>query len=347
MEADAISTTIMVLGPDKGFQWAVHNGIAAMLIIRLADGFAITHTPSFATIKEWGQSKEKQAAHSDRMLAVRTEPKGLTLCQAVVLGAVEGATEYLPVSSTGHLVIVQRALGLGTDADIEAASALAICIQSGAILAVLVLYCSRFRQMFRGLCGGDSDGKRLVSHLLIAFAPAAIVGFFFHKWIKQHLFGVGPVAGALLVGGVLILATANSLLRRGGHEGGKELHELTCRDALFVGLTQCLAFWPGFSRSLATILGCAWTGLRLSAAVEFSFLLGFVTLSAATAFEGMQHGSAIVAQYGVIAPFIAFFVAFLSAVVSIRFMIRVLSSHGLAPFGYYRIALASVCVLLF
>ncbi len=269
----------------------------------------------------------------------------LPLAHAVLLGVVEGATEYLPVSSTGHLVIVQRAIGLGDEAhDAAEANALAICIQSGAILAVLVLYSGRFQQMLKGIRGMDVDGLRLVRNLLTAFVPAAIVGLLFHDWIKQHLFGIRPVAGALFVGGVLILATAKNIMDRTG-DGGKDLHEMTCRHALLVGVMQCLAFWPGFSRSLATILGCVWAGLRLTAAVEFSFLLGLVTLSAATAFEGMQHGPAIVSHYGIVSPLIALVVAFLSAVVSVRFMVRILGSYGLAPFGYYRIAIAAACII--
>jgi undecaprenyl-diphosphatase len=242
-------------------------------------------------------------------------------------------------------LIVQRALGLGTEGeDLEAANALAICIQSGAILAVFVLYFHRIRQMMRGLLGGDREGLRLVGNLLIAFAPAAVIGLLFHDWIKQHLFGIGPVASALIVGGLLILATAKQLKERAS-DVGKELHTMSSRDALKVGLMQCLAFWPGFSRSLATILGCLWTGLNLAASVEFSFLLGLVTLSAATVFEGMQHGDEILRQYGWVSPLVALVVAFISAVLSVRFMIGVLGRFGLAPFGYYRIALAIVCLV--
>ncbi len=278
-------------------------------------------------------------------VAAQSPGASLSLLNAVILGVVEGATEYLPVSSTGHLVIVQRALGLGSEAEEkEAADALAICIQSGAILAVLVLYFGRFQQILRGLFGRDSDGLRLLRNLLVAFLPAAVLGLLFHDWIKQHLFGVRPVAGALFVGGLLILMTAKGISNR-SHDSGKELQQITLRDAALIGLMQCLAFWPGFSRSLATILGSMWAGLRLTAAVEFSFLLGLVTLSAATTFEGLKHGSEIVTHYGVISPLVALMVAFVSAVVSIRFMIRLLSSYGLAPFGYYRIALAIVCVM--
>jgi undecaprenyl-diphosphatase len=284
-------------------------------------------------------------AESTALVSPDVNGNQLSILHAVILGVVEGATEYLPVSSTGHLVIAQRALGLGNEGeDADAANALAICIQSGAILAVFVLYFHRIRQMLRGLFGGDREGLRLVGNLLIAFTPAAVIGLLFHDWIKRHLFGIGPVAAALIVGGLLILATAKQLRQRSS-DLGKELHRMSSRDALTVGLMQCLAFWPGFSRSLATILGCLWTGLNLAAAVEFSFLLGLVTLSAATVFEGMQHGDEILRHYGWISPLVALVVAFVSAVLSVRFMIGVLGRFGLSPFGYYRIALALICLL--
>lgn len=269
----------------------------------------------------------------------------LPLRDAVVLGVVEGATEYLPVSSTGHLLIVQHLMGMGSnDDEAEAANALAICIQSGAILAVVLLYFGRLRQMLRGVFGRDADGLRLLRNLWLAFLPAAVIGLLFHDWIKRTLFGITPVAAALFVGGLLILATAEGL-KQSAHNSQKGLAEMNWRDALFVGVMQCLAFWPGFSRSLATILGCMWAGIELAAAVEFSFLLGLVTLSAATGFEALQSGQQIVAHYGLVPPFVAFAAAFVSAAISVRFMIQFLGRFGLAPFGYYRIALATICFL--
>ncbi|MBL8814739.1 MAG: undecaprenyl-diphosphate phosphatase [Planctomyces sp.] len=269
----------------------------------------------------------------------------LTLFQAVTLGFVEGATEYLPVSSTGHLLIVEHLLGMdSTPQQLEAAHALAICIQAGAILAVVVLYFGRIQQILRGAIGKDADGLRILINLFIAFLPAAVIGLLFSKWIKAHLFGVLPVAAALFVGGVIILLQ-NKDRARVDTDSGKSLAEMTWLDALIVGILQCLAFWPGFSRSLATILGCRYIGMRMMAAVEFSFLLGLITLSAATAYEGLKSGNQMFADYGLLMPFVSLFSAFVAALVSVRFMVSSLGRLGLRPFGYYRIGLALACIL--
>jgi undecaprenyl-diphosphatase len=269
----------------------------------------------------------------------------LTLVQAIILGFVEGATEYLPVSSTGHLLIVEHLMGMDGDSrQKDAADSLAICIQSGAILAVLVLYFARFRQMATGLMGRDKDGLKLLVNLFVAFLPAGVVGLLLNKWIKAHLFGVLPVAVALLVGGLLIFQQAWGR-RKSDDESGKELTQMSAGDALFVGMMQCLAFWPGFSRSLATILGCRWAKVRMMAAVEFSFLLGLVTLSAATAYEALKHGKEMIADYGVEMPLVSLVTAFVAAVVSIKFMVESLGKFGLTPFGYYRILLAAACFI--
>lgn len=268
----------------------------------------------------------------------------LSLFQAVILGFVEGATEYLPISSTGHLLIVEHLLGMDSDTrQKEAAHSLAICIQCGAILAVVVLYFGRIRQILTGMMGRDADGLRLLINLVVAFLPAAVIGLLFNDWIKQHLFGVLPVAVALFVGGAIILLQTPG--KKGTDiESGKEIVQMSWRDALFVGMLQCLAFWPGFSRSLATILGCRWANVRMMAAVEFSFLLGLLTLTAATAYEGWKNGAAMITAYGIVMPLVALVTAFVAAVVSIRFMVGTLGKFGLMPFGYYRILLAIGCL---
>jgi undecaprenyl-diphosphatase len=268
----------------------------------------------------------------------------LSQFQAVILGFVEGMTEYLPVSSTGHLLIVMHLLGMGGDeVQKKAADSLAICIQAGAILAVVVLYFSRIRQILAGMMGRDKDGLRLLINLIIAFLPAAVVGLRFKDLIKEHLFGVFPVSVALFVGGVLILQQAWTTKLPDANTG-KEMAEMSWGNSLFVGFMQCLALWPGFSRSLATILGCRWSGVRMSAAVEFSFLLGLVTLSAATGYEGLKHGKEMIASYGFDMLAIAFITAFIAAVVSVKFMVGALNKYGLFPFGYYRILLAIACI---
>ncbi len=344
MKADALSTTMMVLGPSKGYEWAVQHNVAAMFVIREDAQFTVKETPSFTKIEKLSVNDLK-----DEISELFGKPVTLnrSLWRAVVLGLVEGSTEYLPVSSTGHLLLVQALMeGTSSDESKRAEDALAICIQSGAILAVLVLYRRRFQQMFRGMQGNDSEGRQLFLHLVVAFLPSAILGLLLHAWIKEHLFGVRPVIAALFVGGVLILSASKSLVLR-GQSSGIELNQLTWKASLLIGLAQCCAFFPGFSRSLATILGGLWSGLSLAAAVEFSFLLGLVTLSAATLFEGLDNGAAIFEHYGAAFPFVALVSAFISAVLSIKFMIKLLNSHGLMPFGYYRIVLALICIAVF
>ena len=292
-----------------------------------------------------GTASTLRAADPARHDTSIVPPPILTLLQAVILGFVEGATEYLPVSSTGHLLIVQRLLGMDSnERQLEAAHSLAICIQSGAILAVVLLYFGRIRQMVSGAIGRDSDGLRILINLIVAFLPAAVTGLIFNKWIKQHLFGVLPVAVALFVGGVIILMQTRSR-QKADSDSGKEMAQMSWQDALFVGVVQCLAFWPGISRSLATILGCRFAGVRMTAAVEFSFLLGLITLTAATAYEGLKNGAEMISDYGAAMPLVALITAFFAAVVSVRFMVNALGKYGLAPFGYYRIILAVVCVV--
>lgn len=269
----------------------------------------------------------------------------LSLFQALVLGIVEGATEYLPVSSTGHLLIAEHLMKMDADErQKEAADSLAICIQSGAILAVVMLYFGRIRQIVTGMLGKSSDGLKLLINLVIAFFPAAVLALVLKDWVKQQLFGVIPVAAALFVGGIIILVYG-FLNRKGNPDEGKEISDMSWRDAILIGTLQCLAFWPGFSRSLATILGCRFAKLKMMAAVEFSFLLGLVTLTAATGYEGLKHGKEMIADYGLAMPLVSLVTAFVAAVVSVRFMVGSLGKYGLTPFGYYRILLAIACVL--
>lgn len=263
--------------------------------------------------------------------------------QALILGIVEGLTEYLPVSSTGHLILAQRAMGLSG----EAADAYAICIQAGAIVAVLGLYFQRVKQGLRGLAGKDPAGLRLVINLLAGFVPAAVIGLALNDLIKEYLFGIWPVVAAWFVGGVAILVVSRWKNRRGhdAHEG-KTLDELTWKLALVIGVGQCVAMWPGVSRSLITIVFGMIVGLRLAAAVEFSFLLGVVTLGAATCYDALKHGKEMLHSYGPMEMALGALAAFVSAVIAVRWMVAYLNKHGMAVFGYYRIALAVVVAAL-
>ena len=269
----------------------------------------------------------------------------MNILEAFILGLVEGLTEYLPVSSTGHLLVTQRLLGIDSS---NSADAFAICIQAGAILAVLGLYRARVVQMTAGLFGRDAVGRRLAVCIVTAFLPAAVVGLLLEKPIKKYLFGgeewgLWPVVAAWFAGGVAILAVAAWRRRRAGSpRAGVDFEHLTVRMALVVGLIQCVAMWPGVSRSLLTIVGGLLVGLSVPAAVEFSFLLGVVTLTAATAYDGLKHGEEMLANYGA-APLLAGFgAAWLSAVLAVKWMVGYLKSHGLGIFGWYRIAAAIV-----
>jgi undecaprenyl-diphosphatase len=268
----------------------------------------------------------------------------MELWQALFLGLVEGLTEYLPVSSTGHLLLAERALGVAAG---ETANAYAICIQAGAVAAVFGLYFKRVVQMLRGLRGSDADGRRLSISVLIAFFPAAVAGILFDKPIERLLFGMWYVVGAWFVGGVAILVVAYK--RRGLlPPGGFAIERLTARGAFAIGLCQCLALWPGTSRSLVTIVGGVLVGMNLAAALEFSFLLGLLTLFAATAYKGVSHGPSMLADFGWGNVIVGFTAAFASAWISVRWMVGYLQRRGLELFGYWRIAIALVvaCLLL-
>jgi undecaprenyl-diphosphatase len=267
----------------------------------------------------------------------------MSFLDAIILGIVEGLTEYLPVSSTGHLILAQRLLGIPGTA---AANAYAICIQAGAIVAVLGLYRHRVHEMWRGIGGklgvaaACEPGFRLARNIVVAFLPAAVVGVLFNDWIEAQLFGLWPVVWAWWVGGVAILLVAAWRRGRDTRGPGKTLEELTWQSAAAIGCIQCLAMWPGTSRSLVTILGGLLVGLSLPAAVEFSFLLGVLTLLAATAYKIKDAGPTMLQSYGWSTMIVGALAAYGSAVVAVKWMVSYLKRHGLELFGYYRVLLA-------
>jgi len=262
----------------------------------------------------------------------------MTPWQAIVLGVVEGLTEYLPVSSTGHLCLAQSLMGIGDATDTkEAADAYAIAIQLGAILAVAWLYWGRVRQAASGLTRQHPEGRRLLVNVAIAFAPAAATGLLLEPLIKAYLFGLWPIAAAWFVGGVVLLVP--SRLSGGRPQGGREMEDLQPRQALVIGAAQLVAMWPGVSRSLVTIVAGTAVGLSTAAAVEFSFLLGLVTLGAATCAEMALQGHEIVRTFGLGLPLLGLAVALVSAAAAVKWMVAYVSRHGLRVFGYYRVAL--------
>lgn len=259
---------------------------------------------------------------------------GIAPWQAAILGAVEGLTEYLPVSSTGHLILASRWLGL----EGEAAKTFDIVIQAGAIAAVLGLYRRRVAGLLRGLAGADAAGRRLLVNLLVSFVPAVVIGLLLHKAIKAYLFDVWPVAAALFAGGVVMIAADRWLMRRTAQ--GRELETMTVREALVIGLAQCLAMWPGTSRAMVTILAGLLLGFRPVAAAEFSFLLALPTLGAATLFDAVKGGDQLLAEAGAVSLLVGFATAAAVAALAVKGFVRYLTRHGLAVFGWYRLALA-------
>ncbi|MFI4861313.1 MAG: undecaprenyl-diphosphate phosphatase [Phycisphaerales bacterium JB063] len=265
----------------------------------------------------------------------------MTWWQAIILGIVEGLTEYLPVSSTGHLILASWALGLSGDsvAQKRAIDSFNIVIQAGAIAAVLGLYRARVVQMCRGIMGKDAAGRKLAINLVIAFLPAAVLGPLLNDTIESALFKPWPVIGALFVGAWLMLAVAwNQKLLEG--RSNLEVEDVSWRIALLIGFGQCIAMWPGTSRSMMTIVAALLLGLRAKAAAEFSFLLGLITLSAATCYSGYRGGTEMIEIFGWIPLIIGFLAATFSAALAVKWFVGFLTRNGLAPFGWYRLALA-------
>jgi undecaprenyl-diphosphatase len=266
--------------------------------------------------------------------------------QAVVLGVVEGLTEYLPVSSTGHLILAERALGLSDSEETKrAADGYTMVIQIGAILAVAGVYHNHLWIMILGVLGRHREGRRLTVNLLIAFTPAAVVGLTLVDHIKHYLFGLWPVTAAWALGGVALIVWGDKS-KDGSGEPGLEMKDLTPKKALLIGLLQTVAVWPGTSRSLVTILGGRLVGLRLRDAVMFSFLLGMVTLGASTAHDVLKEGAGMVKWFGLGNILLGIAAAALSAWVAVKGMVGYLKRHGLKAFGGYRIAMALLTATL-
>ncbi len=269
----------------------------------------------------------------------------MTILESLILGLVEGLTEYLPVSSTGHLIIAQYLLGMKESTALDAYS---VCIQVGAIMAVINLYFARIRQMCSGLLGKDPAGLRLIGNLLLGFLPAMVIGFFLAGPIKDYLFNAETVLVSWAVGGIVILLYVRHGMKtgKGRRHEGTELENMNWKAALKVGFMQCIAMCPGTSRSLMTMLGGLVAGLSMAAAVEFSFLLGLITLSAATAYDFLKHGENMVSELGWGPMITGTIMSWLSAIIAVKWMVGYLQKHGLSLFGWYRIAAALLMLIL-
>ncbi len=260
----------------------------------------------------------------------------ILLLKALVLGVVEGLTEFLPVSSTGHLILVGELL----DFNDAKGKVFEIVIQSGAILAVCWEYRVRLWGVAAGLGQRNRTAWRFVINLLVAFLPAAVLGLLFASAIKAHLFYPVPVALALIVGGLLILWAERREHRIRVHD----VDDMTWRDALKIGFAQSLALIPGTSRSGATIIGGLLFGLSRRVATEFSFFLAIPTLLAATLYDLVKHRDLLEAadlpMFGV-----GFVASFISAFIAVRGLLRFISRHDFTVFAWYRIVFGGIVLL--
>jgi undecaprenyl-diphosphatase len=263
------------------------------------------------------------------------EPNLLT---AAILGLVEGLTEFLPVSSTGHLIVAASLLNYTGDK----AKLFEIVIQAGAILAV----CWEYRRKLIGVAAGlfsDRAAQRFAINLAVAFLPAAVLGLAFSHTIKAHLFAPVPVASAFVVGAFVILWAERRQRRNPATVRIESIDQMRWSDALKIGFAQAFALIPGTSRSGATIIGGMLFGLSRPAATEFSFFLAIPTLLAATGYELVRNRDILAA--GDLAMIgVGFVVAFISALLVVRWLLRYVAHHDFVPFAWYRIAFGLVII---
>ncbi|HET9470276.1 MAG TPA: undecaprenyl-diphosphate phosphatase [Usitatibacter sp.] len=259
---------------------------------------------------------------------------------AVILGVVEGLTEFLPVSSTGHLILVSDLLGEAG----EKGKVFDIVIQLGAILAVCWEFRVRIAAAFRGL-RSDPVQRRFAANLFVAFLPAAIVGLAFQKQIKAHLFNPTRVAVALVLGGLVIFAVER-WYRRQEAPRLASMYDMTWRDALKVGLAQCFSLIPGTSRSGATIMGGMLFGLSRNVATEFSFFLAIPVMFAATGYE-MVKNRALLSADDLAMIGVGFAVSFVAALAAVKGLIRYVAHHDFNAFAWYRIVLGIAVLAYF
>jgi undecaprenyl-diphosphatase len=253
----------------------------------------------------------------------------ILLIKAAIMGIVEGLTEFLPISSTGHLILTGSLLGM-TDAKSKVFD---IAIQSGAILAVFIVYWARIREALTGLASSDKQ-RRFVLNVFIGFLPAAIVGLTVYKAIKAHLFNAPVVAGAFIVGALIILWVEKVAKPQPRIQ---TVDDMSALDAVKVGLVQCLGMIPGTSRSGATIIGGMLLGLSRKAATDYSFFLAIPTLLSAGGYSLWKERDALsMADFPMFA--VGFVVSFLAAWACVRWLLRYVSSHTFVPFAWYRIA---------
>ncbi|MDI1260760.1 undecaprenyl-diphosphate phosphatase [Aquabacterium sp.] len=261
----------------------------------------------------------------------------LLFFKAVLMGIVEGLTEFLPISSTGHLILAGSLLDFQSNVGADKAKVFDIAIQSGAIFAIVLVYWQRLRDTVVGL-GSEPKAQRFALNIIVGFLPAAILGLAFGKVIKAHLFNAPVVASAFIVGGLIILWAERRAASAGtSHYRVEAVDDMSLLDAFKVGCIQCLGMIPGTSRSGATIIGGMFLGLSRKASTEFSFFLGIPTLFGAGVYSLYKERALLsmddLPLFGVGLAF-----SFLSAWVCVRWLLRYVATHNFIPFAWYRIA---------
>ena len=262
--------------------------------------------------------------------------------KAALMGIVEGLTEFLPISSTGHLILAGSLLDFGGSVGADKAKVFDIAIQTGAIFAVILVYLQRIKDTVGGLTSNPVS-QRFALNVIVGFLPAVVLGLAFGKAIKAHLFTPQVVATTFILGGLIIL-WAERLASRVQRYRVQTVDDMTPMDALKVGLVQCLALVPGTSRSGSTIIGGMLLGLSRQAATEFSFFLAIPTLIGAGAYS-LYKERALLSMADLPLFSVGLVLSFLSAWVCVRWLIRYVSSHNFVPFAWYRLAFGAVILV--
>ena len=250
--------------------------------------------------------------------------------EIIILGLVEGATEFLPVSSTGHLILASALMQLQSTAFLKTFD---VVIQLGAILAIVWIYAKRFLTSFN-----------IYLKLLVAFIPTGIIGFLAYKTIKAYLFSPLVVAVSLILGGVILILLDNYVEKK--ESEWDDVEDISYKNAFFIGLIQCFSMIPGVSRAAATIIGGAFNGFNKKQAAEFSFLLAVPTMFAASGYDLLKTEMAF-SQENIIMLLIGMLVAFVSAWVAVKLFLKIISRFGFKHFGYYRIVIGMIFLILY